>query len=204
MVNADQLARLHIGPQWVAPLNETFQRFGIVTPRQQAAFIGQCGHECGNFRILEENLNYRAETLMKVWPKRFPTLEIANQYARNPKKIANKVYADRMGNRDEASGDGYRFRGRGCIQLTGHANYYHAGQALGVDFVMEPDLVATPQFAALTAGFFWHTQKLNALADAGNNLAITKKINGGTLGLDDRILHTNQALALLENSSTMA
>jgi len=204
MVNAEQLRQMHIDPKWVDPLNATFQRFGILTPRQQAAFIGQCGHECGNFRILEENLNYRAETLMKVWPKRFPTLEIANQYARNPKKIANKVYADRMGNRDEASGDGYRFRGRGCIQLTGSANYYHAGQALGVDFIMEPDLVATPQYAALTAGFFWHTQKLNALAESGNNLAITKKINGGTLGLNDRILHTNQALALLEPSSNFA
>jgi putative chitinase len=197
MVNAEQLKQLHIDPKWVGPLNETFERFSILTPRQQAAFLGQCGHECGNFRVLEENLNYRAETLMKIWPRRFPTLEIANQYAKNPKKIANKVYADRMGNRDEASGDGYRFRGRGCIQLTGSANYYHAGKALGVDFIMEPDLVATPQYAALTAGFFWNTQKLNAIAESGNNLALTKKINGGTIGLNDRILHTNQALALL-------
>jgi putative chitinase len=199
MVNAEQLKQLHIDPKWVGPLNETFERFSILTPRQQAAFLGQCGHECGNFRVLEENLNYRAETLMKIWPRRFPTLEIANQYARQPKKIANKVYADRMGNRDEASGDGYRFRGRGCIQLTGSANYYHAGKALGVDFIMEPDLVATPQYAALTAGFFWHTQKLNAIAESGNNLALTKKINGGTIGLNDRILHTNQALALLSD-----
>jgi putative chitinase len=197
MVNAEQLKQLHIDPKWVDPLNETFERFSILTPRQQAAFLGQCGHECGNFRVLEENLNYRAETLMKIWPRRFPTLEIANQYAKNPKKIANKVYADRMGNRDEASGDGYRFRGRGCIQLTGSANYFHAGKALGVDFIMEPDLVATPQYAALTAGFFWNTQKLNAIAESGNNLALTKKINGGTIGLNDRILHTNQALALL-------
>jgi putative chitinase len=197
MVNAEQLKQLHIDPKWVGPLNETFERFSILTPRQQAAFLGQCGHECGNFRVLEENLNYRAETLMKIWPRRFPTLEIANQYAKNPKKIANKVYADRMGNRDEASGDGYRFRGRGCIQLTGSANYFHAGKALGVDFIMEPDLVATPQYAALTAGFFWNTQKLNAIAESGNNLALTKKINGGTIGLNDRILHTNQALALL-------
>lgn len=204
MINAQQLQQLHIDPKWVDPLNETFERFGIVTPRQQAAFLGQCGHECGNFRVLEENLNYRAETLMRVWPKRFPTLEIANQYARQPKKIANMVYANRMGNRDEASGDGYRFRGRGCIQLTGSANYFHAGKALGVDFIMDPDLVATPRYAALTAGFFWSTQKLNALADTGNNLALTKKINGGTIGLNDRILHTNQALALLESSSTLA
>lgn len=197
MVNAEQLKQLHIDPKWVDPLNETFQRFEILTPRQQAAFIGQCGHECGNFRMLEENLNYRAETLMKLWPKRFPTLEFAKQFERNPKKIANTVYANRMGNRDEASGDGYRFRGRGCIQLTGSANYYHASKALGVDFIMEPDLVATPQYAALTAGFFWSTQKLNPIAESGNNLALTKKINGGTIGLSDRILHTNQALALL-------
>jgi putative chitinase len=200
MVNSEQLKQLHIDPTWVDPLNETFKRFNISTPRQQAAFLGQCGHECGNFRVLEENLNYRAETLMKIWPRRFPTLEVANQYAKNPKKIANKVYADRMGNRDEASGDGYRFRGRGCIQLTGSANYFHAGKALGVDFIMEPDLVATPQYAALTAGFFWNTQKLNAIAESGNNLALTKKINGGTIGLNDRILHTNQALALLSLS----
>lgn len=194
MITAKALLQLHIGPQWVDALNETFNRFGINTARQQAAFIGQCGHECGNFRILEENLNYRAETLCKLWPKRFPTLEFAKQYERNPRKIANNVYSNRMGNRDEASGDGYRFRGRGCIQLTGHANYYHAGQALGVDFVMEPDLVATPKYAALTAGWFWSTHGCNELAEAGNWVALTKKINGGTIGLDDRVAHTNQAL----------
>jgi putative chitinase len=196
-VNAEQLGRLHIGSQWVDALNKTFQRFDISNPHRQAAFIGQCGHECGNFRVLEENLNYRAETLMKLWKARFPTLEIANQYAKQPKKIANKVYANRMGNRDEASGDGYRFRGRGCIQTTGHANYFHAGQALGVDFVMNPDLVSTPEYAALTAGFFWATHGLNALADAGDHRMITKRINGGFIGLDDRIAHTTQALAVL-------
>lgn len=197
MVNAEQLARLHIGPQWVDALNATFERFNILTPNQQASFIGQCSHECGNFRLLEENLNYKAATLMRLWPKRFPTLEIANQYAGNPKKIANMVYANRMGNRDEASGDGYRFRGRGCIQLTGHANYYHAGQALGVDLVMEPDLVATPQYAALTAGFFWSTQKLNQYADGMDIAMMTKRINGGLIGLDDRKTHINQALQVI-------
>ena len=197
MVNSLQLQQLHIGIEWVPALNDTFAKFGIATPRQQAAFIGQCGHECGNFRTLEENLNYRAETLMKLWKTRFPTLEIANQYSRNAKKIANKVYSSRMGNRDEASGDGYRFRGRGCIQLTGHANYFHAGQALGVDFVMEPDLVATPKYAALTAGWFWSTHNCNNLAEAADWTDLTKKINGGTIGLDDRIKHTNEALAVL-------
>jgi putative chitinase len=197
MVNKEQLAKLHIGEQWVDALNETFERFNITTPAQQASFIGQCGHECGNFKVLEENLNYRAETLMKLWKARFPTIEIANEYARNPKKIANKVYASRMGNRDESSGDGYRFRGRGCIQLTGHANYYHAGNACGEDFVMNPDLVATPKYAALSAGFFWSTHKLNNFADVEDFKGMTKKINGGFIGLEDRIKHIRHALSVL-------
>ena len=197
MVTAEQLSKLRIDPKWVDPLNATFARFGISSPNQQAAFIGQCGHECGNFKVLEENLNYRAETLMKLWAKRFPTLEVANQYAKNPKKIANKVYSSRMGNRDEASGDGYRFRGRGCIQLTGHANYFHASQALEVDFVADPDLVATPQYAALTAGWFWSTHNCNALAEASDWLGLTRKINGGTIGIRERIQHTNEALAVI-------
>jgi putative chitinase len=193
MVNASQLQNLKIGIEWVPALNDAFAQFGIATPAQQAAFIGQCGHECGNFRILEENLNYRAATLMKLWPKRFPTLEIANM-----------VYASRMGNRDEASGDGYRFRGRGCIQLTGHANYYHAGQALGVDFVMNPDLVATPKYAALTAAWFWATHGCNALAESGNWTGLTKKINGGIIGLDDRIMHTRMALHEIDATTMLA
>jgi putative chitinase len=197
MLNAEKLAKLHIGADWVDPLNETFERFGIFSQNQQATFIGQCGHECGNFRILEENLNYKAVTLMKLWPKRFPTLEVANGYAGNPKKIANQVYSSRMGNRDENSGDGYRFRGRGCIQLTGHSNYFHAGKALGIDFVSQPDLVATPKFAALTAGWFWDTHKLNAPADALSHQTVTKIINGGVIGLEDRIKHTQQALLVL-------
>lgn len=197
MVNASQLAALKIGPEWVDGLNETFQRWNILTPRQQAAFIGQCGHECGYFRILEENLNYKAATLMKLWPKRFPTLDIAAEYAGKPQKIANKVYASRMGNRDEASGDGWRFRGRGCVQLTGSDSYFHAGKALGVDFWANPDLVATPQYAALTAGWFWSTRKCNDLAEAADWLGLTKKINGGTIGYDDRVKHTNEALAVL-------
>jgi putative chitinase len=197
MVRADQLQKLHIGLEWVPALNDTFAKFQIASPRQQAGFIGQCSHECGNFKILEENLNYRAATLMKLWPKRFPTQEIANAYEKNPKKIANMVYSSRMGNRDETSGDGYRFRGRGCIQLTGHANYFHAGQALGVDLVMEPDLVATPAYAALTAGWFWSTHKCNEVAEAGDWAKLTKIINGGTIGLADRIKHIEAALTVL-------
>jgi putative chitinase len=197
MLNAEQLQRLHIGADWVDALNETFSRFNLTTNNQKAMFIGQCSHECGNFRILEENLNYKAATLMKLWPKRFPTQEIANGYEKNAKRIANNVYSNRMGNRDESSGDGYRFRGRGCIQLTGHSNYFHAGKALGVDFVSEPDLVATPKFAALTAGWFWSTHNCNAPADALDYTKVTKIINGGTIGLDDRIKHVQQALAVL-------
>ena len=197
MPTAEQLQKLHIGAEWADPLSETFARFGINSPVQQAAFIGQCGHECGLFRILEENLNYRAATLMRLWPKRFPTLEIANAYAGNPKKIANMVYANRMGNRDEASGDGFRFRGRGCIQLTGATNFYNAGKALGMDFWADPDLVATPKYAALTAGWFWSTHKCNQPADALDYTKVTKIINGGTIGLDDRIKHVQMALAVL-------
>ena len=196
MVTSEQLARLHIGNQWVDALNATFQRFNIDTPTRQAAFIGQCGHECGNFKILEENLNYRAEALQKLWPRRFDATK-AQMCARNPKLIANTVYSSRMGNRDEASGDGYRFRGRGCIQLTGHANYYHAGQALGVDFVMNPDLVATPMYAALTAGWFWDTHKLNQYADSQDYKTMTRKINGGFIGLADREKHIAHALSVL-------
>jgi len=197
MVNANELQTLGIGNQWVDPLNETFDRFGIASTIQQAAFIGQCGHECANFRILEENLNYRAATLMRLWPKRFPTQEIANAYAGNPKKIANMVYASRMGNRDESSGDGFRFRGRGCIQLTGSTNYYNAGKALGVDFWAEPDLVSTPKYAALTAGWFWSTHKCNESAAQQDWVRLTKIINGGTIGLDERIAQANQAIAVL-------
>ncbi len=202
MVNADQLRQLHIDPSLVDPFNETFQRFGIVTPAQQASWIGQCGHECGNFRILEENLNYRAPTLLKLFPKTPKrqwgfTPEEAAAYEKQPQKIANRIYSNRMGNRDEASGDGWRFRGSGFLQLTGHANFYHAGQALGVDFVMQPELVRTPMYAAQTAGWFWQTHKLNQYADSGDFLTMTKRINGGTIGLEDRIKHINHALHVL-------
>ena len=202
MVNADQLRELKIDPNLVDPFNETFQRFGILTPAQQASWIGQCGHECGNFRILEENLNYRAPTLLKLFPKTPKrqwgfTPEEAAAYERQPQRIANRIYGNRMGNRDEASGDGYRFRGSGFLQLTGHSNFYHAGQALGVDFVMQPELVRTPMYAAQTAGWFWQTHKLNQYADKGDFLTMTKRINGGTIGLEDRIKHINHALHVL-------
>ena len=197
MLTVEHANSLGIQPQWVDAINTTFDKFGINTPVRQACFIGQASHECNNFRTLEENLNYKAEALIRLWSKRFPTLEIANQYAKNPQKIANKVYADRMGNRDEASGDGYRFRGRGCFQLTGHANYFHAGTACGVDFVMQPDLVATPQYAPMTAGWFWNTHELNQFADSGDYVTMTKRINGGTIGLDERVAKIQTILRVL-------
>lgn len=196
-ITAEQLKKLHIGEQWVDPLNETFARFDISNPLRQAAFIGQAGHESGNFTRLSEGLSYSAERLMVIWPKRFPNIEIAQKYARNPKALANNVYANRMGNRDEASGDGFRFAGAGLFQLTGHSNFYHAGQALGEDFVMQPELVKTPRFAALTAGWFWDTHKLNQYADSRDYRMMTKKINGAYIGLADREKHINHALAVL-------
>jgi len=202
MVNAEQLRQLKIDTALVDPFNETFERFGIVTPAQQASWIGQCGHECGNFRIMEENLNYRAPTLLKLFPQTPKrvwgfTPESAAAYERQPQKIANRIYGNRMGNRDEASGDGFRFRGSGFLQLTGMNNFYHAGQALGVDFIMQPELVRTPMYAAQTAGWFWQTHRLNQYADSGDILTMTKRINGGTIGLEDRKKHIEHALHVL-------
>jgi len=197
MINALQLQQLGIGIEWVGPLNETFAKFGLVNVDEQAAFIGQCSHECNHFKTLEENLNYRAETLHQLWPQRFPTMEIANAYAHQPSRIANKVYGGRMGNRDEQSGDGFRFHGRGLIQLTGHDSYYHCGQALGVDLVSNPDLVSQPKYAALSAGWFWSTHNLNAAAAAEDWVKVTKIINGGTFGLDERVALTKHAIAVL-------
>lgn len=199
-MNAEQLAQaVHMTPakaeEWIDAINTTFETFGIETLEQQASFLGQCGHESAGFTALVENLNYKAESLCKVWPKRFPSLEAAQPYHRNPEKIANKVYASRMGNGDEESGDGFAYRGRGLIQLTGRDNYRACGEALGVDLESEPDLVSTPMYAALSAGWFWHKNHLNNVAS--DITALTKKINGGTHGLDDRVARTQQALDAL-------
>jgi putative chitinase len=202
MVTSEHLRQLKIDPNLADYFNETFDRFDISTPARQACWIGQCGHECGNFRIMEENLNYRAATLLKLFP-RTPkrawgfTPEEAAAYERQPQRIANRIYSNRMGNRDEASGDGFRFRGAGFLQLTGHSNFWHASQALGEDFVMQPELVRTPKYAAMTAGWFWQTHRLNQYADSGDYLTLTKRINGGTIGLEDRKKHINEALHIL-------
>ena len=197
MIDALQLQQLGIGIDWVGPLNETFAKFGIATVDEQAAFIGQYSHESNHFRTLQENLNYRPETLHQLWPQRFPTMEIAAQYAHQPEKIANKVYANRMGNRDEASGDGFRFHGRGLPQLTGHDLYFHFGQFIGEDLVANPDLVATPKYAAMAGGWYWKTHNLSAAADAEDWVKVTKIINGGTFGLEERVALTKHAIAVL-------
>jgi len=194
MLSPEKLHKLGIAPEWSEPLTTTFVKFGMVSPKEQAAFIGQCSHESNHFRVLEENLNYRADTLQKLFGHKFKPGEV-ELYARQPVKIANRIYANRMGNRDEASGDGHRFRGRGVVQLTGHDNYWHCGQALGQDFVMNPDLVATPMFAALSAGWFWSTHGCGKLVD--NQEQLCKRINGGLIGLPDRIAQTQNALAVL-------
>ena len=194
---ANALAKLKIAIDWAEPLEEVFQRYEINTPQRQAAFIGQCAHESANFKTLEENLNYSAEGLMRVWPSRFPTLEAAQPYHRNPEKIANRVYGGRMGNGPEETGDGWLYHGRGLIQLTGKDNYQMAGDALGMDFIHSPDYVLVPKYAALTAGWFWNKRGLNKDADAKDYTAMTKKINGGVIGLDDRIKHINHALEAL-------
>jgi putative chitinase len=191
----DQLDKLGIDHKWLGPLEEAFVKYDISTPQRQAAFIGQCAHESGNFKTLQENLNYSAEGLMKTWPSRFPTKEIADQYARQPAKIAGKVYNGRLGNTSEE--EAAKYLGRGLIQLTGKENYVNCGTALGVDFVSEPTLLAEPNYAALSAGWFWNKKGLNALADANDYETMTKRINGGLIGLDDRKAKIAKALSVL-------
>jgi putative chitinase len=181
-----QLLALGIDGKWLEPLKETFERYNINTAKRQASFIGQCMHESGGFKLLEENLNYSAKALMATWPSRFPNEEVANQYARNPEKIANKVYGGRMGNGTEETGEGWKYRGRGIKQLTGKENYERCGSGLGVDLVGNPDLLLEPKYAALSAGWFWNKHNLNDLADKSDIETMTKRINGGLLGLDAR------------------
>jgi len=196
-MNAQQLQALGIDPKWLEPLNTTFAKYDISTPARQAFFIGQCAHESGNFRILEENLHYSAARLMAVWPSRFPNLDVAAQYANNPEKLANKIYSGRMGNGDEESGEGYAYRGRGLIQMTGKESYANCGSGLGVDLVGDPNRLLDPQYAALSAGWFWNKKGLNSLADVQDYETMTKRINGGLNGLDDRKAKIAKALSVL-------
>ena len=190
-----QLLALGIEGKWFEPLQETFEKYQINTPKRQACFIGQCMHESGGFKFLKENLNYSAKALMATWPSRFPDMDTAEKYERQPEKIANKVYSGRMGNTED--GDGAKYIGRGLIQLTGKDNYRAFGEAIGEDLVANPQLVEQPRYAALSAGWFWNKRGLNALADAMDITTLTVRINGGKIGIDDRIAKINKALDIL-------
>ena len=191
----EQLQQLGIDSKWLQPLEDTFAKYDINTPKRQAAFVGQCAHESNNFKVLQENLNYSAEGLMKTWPSRFPTKEIADQYARQPAKIAGKVYNGRLGNSSEE--EAAKYLGRGLIQLTGKENYGNCGSGIGVDLLGNPDLLTTPEYATLSAGWFWNKKGLNSLADSGDIETMTKRINGGLIGLDDRKAKIAKALSVL-------
>lgn len=191
----EQLQQLGIDAKWLEPLNETFAKYDINTTKRQAAFIGQCAHESGNFKTLQENLNYSAEGLMRTWPSRFTTKEIADQYARQPAKIAGKVYNGRLGNTSEE--EAAKYLGRGLIQLTGKENYANCGSGIGVDLIGNPDRLLDPKYAALSAGWFWNKKGLNSLADAQDIETMTKRINGGLIGLDDRKAKIAKALSVL-------
>jgi putative chitinase len=182
----EQLKFLGIEERWLEPLEDAFAKYEINTTQRQACFIGQCAHESGNFKTLEENLHYKAEALMRVWGSRFPTLEVANQYANNPEKIANKVYGGRMGNGTEETGDGWKYHGRGLIQLTGKENYANCGLGLDLDLLGSPDWLLNPKYSTLSAGWFWNKKGLNALADSKDYETMTKRINGGLIGFEDR------------------
>lgn len=186
--------------EWVDALNNVLPEYEINTPLRVAAFIAQCAHESGNFTRLEENLNYRWQTLRKVFPKYFPTDAIAQEYASRPDKkeaIANRAYGNRMGNGPEESGDGYRYRGRGLIQLTGKNNYTAFAKSLDIPVEEAVEYLETFDGAVQSACWFWDTNNLNKWADEGDMVTLTKKINGGTNGLEDRIKHYKHALKVL-------
>ncbi len=189
---------------WAAALNEATDRFDINTPPRAAAFLAQIAHESGELCRLVENLNYSATRLMQVWPNRFPTLSKAKQYERDPQKLADYVYANRLGNGDEASGDGWKFRGRGLIQVTGRGNYRAAAKALGSPLESQPELLEGSGLAALSAAQFWQSHGLNELADASGDhtddqdfVTISIRINGGRAGLAERKRYWVKAKSVL-------
>ena len=179
---------------WYKAISEILPEYEINTPKRVAAFLAQCAHESGGFIFLKENLNYKAASLRKVFPKYFPDDATAAAYANKPEKIANRVYANRMGNGDEASGDGWKYCGRGLIQLTGKNNYTFFAASLDIPVEEASEYLETFEGAVQSACFFWEQNKLNQWADAGDILTLTKRINGGTIGLEDRIKHYNHAL----------
>jgi putative chitinase len=199
--------------KWLEAVVEACTRFQINTPKRIAAFLAQTAHESGGYTMLEENLNYSADTMAVVWPNRFaemgpdkkPVKENGknkpNKFAlalhRKPEMIANVVYSNRMGNGTIESGEGWLYKGRGLKQLTGKDNYTRCGKSLGVDLVEKPELLLTPQYAALSAGWFWDSNRLGDFADRDDFVGMTKKINGGTIGLADREARYKAVLSVL-------
>lgn len=198
-LNIERL-RGHIPDSVIAQIPETASKFNITNNLRLAHFLAQCGHESGGFRAVQENLNYSAKGLATTFKKYFLTEAVAAPYARNPQKIASKVYGGRMGNGPESTGDGFKFRGRGYIQLTGRDNYTKFAKFIGEDTVSNPDLVAT-KYPLASAAFFFDSNKLWAICDKGSDnatvTAVTKRVNGGTIGLADRIKHFNEYYKLL-------
>jgi putative chitinase len=200
ILKLDQLKQMVKNPyidHWHEAIDQLLPDYDINTPARVAAFIAQCAHESGSFVFIKENLNYRAASLMKTFGKYFPTQELALQYEKKPEKIANRVYGNRMGNGDEASGDGYRFCGRGLIQLTGRDNYTFFAGSLGITVEEASEYLSTFEGAAQSACWFWETNNLNRFADAGDIKGLTRAINGGYIGLEDRIRHYEHALHVM-------
>lgn len=191
----------HIPDSVIAQIPDTAAKFNITTPLRLAHFLSQCGHESGGFRLVQENLNYSAKGLVGTFKKYFANEAFAKPYERKAEKIANRVYGNRMSNGDEASGDGWKFHGRGYIQLTGRDNYTRFAKFIGEDTVSNPDLVAT-KYPLASAAFFFDSNKLWAICDKGADsatvTAVTKRVNGGTIGLPDRLKHFNEYYALLK------
>ena len=184
---------------WYEALSSVLPEYEIDSPQRVSAFIAQCTHESGGFKRLKENLNYKWESLRRVFPKYFPTDELAQEYAHKQEQIANRVYGGRMGNGDESSGDGFRYCGRGLIQLTGRNNYTKFAESIGIAVEEVPALLETFEGAVKSACWFWKTNNLNQYADAGDILTMTKRINGGIIGLEDRIKHYNHALEVFSS-----
>ena len=187
-MNAEQIQEIapSCSSGWAVRLADEMPRWHISTPQRQAMFLAQCAHESAGFTRFEENLNYSAEALQRTWPSRFPSFAAAAEVARQPERIANRVYADRLGNGNEASGDGWRFRGRGAIQITGRSNYRRAGLSLGFPLEANPAEAALPAQGARVACWYWFFHGLNDLADDGDFEGITRRINGDLIGIFDR------------------
>ena len=200
ILSVQQLKQMVKNPyidHWHESLDQLLDDYDINTPLRVAHFVAQCAHESGDFVFIKENLNYKAASLQKIFSKYFPTAELAAQYANKPEQIANRIYANRMGNGPEASGDGYRYCGRGLIQLTGKDNYTFFAGSLNIPVEEASDYLATFEGATQSACWFWEQNNLNRFANANDVKGLTRAINGGYIGLDDRISHTEHALHVL-------